>query len=228
MKASEAISIEIELPRLVDKLMQILIENVGAERGVLVLDTGDSLEVKAERSAGTDASVTALRSIPVQDHPALPAGVIHYVVRTREPVVLADAARQGLFTQDPYIVRQRPKSVLCTPLTNQGKLTGLLYLENYLTADAFTTERVNVLNLLSGQIAISLENARLYERQVQMTESATQFVPHEFLLALDKRSLIDAHSRGLRPDGHDHPIYRHRGIYKLVRADDPEGDVRIH
>jgi predicted ATPase/class 3 adenylate cyclase len=193
MKASEAISIEIELPRLVDKLMQILIENVGAERGVLVLDTGDSLEVKAERSAGTDASVTALRSIPVQDHPALPAGVIHYVVRTREPVVLADAARQGLFTQDPYIVRQRPKSVLCTPLTNQGKLTGLLYLENYLTADAFTTERVNVLNLLSGQIAISLENARLYERQVQMTESATRFVPHEFLLALDKRSLIDAH-----------------------------------
>jgi predicted ATPase/class 3 adenylate cyclase len=193
MKASEAISMEIELTPLINKLMQILIENVGAQRGVLVLDTNEGFAVKAERTAGTDTKAAALSSTPVEGHPALPAAVIHYVTRTRESVVLADAARRGLFTQDAYIQQEQPKSILCAPLTNQGKLIGLLYLENNLMVDAFTTERVHVLTLLSGQIAISLENARLYKQQVQMTESATRFVPHGFLKALDKNSLIDAH-----------------------------------
>jgi class 3 adenylate cyclase len=106
------------------------------------------------------------------------------VARTQENVILHDATQEGHFTQLLYIINQRPKSVLCAPLINQGQLTGILYLENNLTTGAFTPKRLEVLNLLSSQIAISIENARLYT-------SITRFLPSEFLSLLDKKNIID-------------------------------------
>jgi len=108
--------------------------------------------------------------------------IINYIAHTQEPVVLDDAVHRGEFTRDQYIVAQQPKSVLCTPLVNQGKLTGILYLENNLATGAFTPDRFEVLNLLSAQLAISIENATLYntlearvsERTAQLAERTTQ------------------------------------------------------
>ena len=92
----------------------------------------------------------------------LPELVLHYVLRTRESVILDDASSHNPFSADPYIVENYLRSILCFPLINQGRLTGILYLENNLTPRVFTPDRVALLKVLASQAAISLENSRLY------------------------------------------------------------------
>jgi signal transduction histidine kinase len=161
MKASLALSGEIVLGNLLGKLMQIALENAGAESGLLILEKAGQLVIEASGGAGS-SEPSVQRSIPASASQQLPMAIINYVARTQENVVLNDAAREGVFTTDTYIIDRKPKSVLCTPILNQGKLTGILYLENNLTAGAFNRERLEVLQILSSQAAISIENARLY------------------------------------------------------------------
>ncbi|MEG3918749.1 GAF domain-containing sensor histidine kinase, partial [Microcoleus sp. T3_A4] len=108
--------------------------------------------------------------------PLLACAIANYVIRTQENVVLNNAAQEGQFTRDPYIAATQPKSILCTPLLHQGKLTGLLYLENNLTEGAFTTDRLELLKLLSAQIAISIENAQLYKNLQEFNQNLEQLV----------------------------------------------------
>ncbi|MBW4492054.1 MAG: AAA family ATPase [Oscillatoria princeps RMCB-10] len=160
IKASQAVSGEIVLSNLLAKLMKIAIENAGAQTGVLILEKEGKLLIEAQGSV--DGDVRVLQGMPVERSEQLPQSALNYVARTGENVVLSDASREGTFTADSYIASQKPKSVLCTPLLHQGKLTGILYLENNLTTGAFTADRLEVLKLLSSQAAISIENARLY------------------------------------------------------------------
>jgi serine phosphatase RsbU (regulator of sigma subunit) len=160
MKATQAISGEIVLDKLLGSLMKILIENAGAQAGHLILETEGKLLIEASGEVDSD-NITVLQSIPIDNR--LPTAIINYVVRTKETVVLNDAIREGNFTLDPYIKQHQIKSILCTPLLNQGQLGGIVYLENNLTTGAFTPNRLEVLQLLSGQAAISIENARLYQ-----------------------------------------------------------------
>jgi signal transduction histidine kinase/FixJ family two-component response regulator len=161
MKAAQALSGEIVLSNLLSQLMKIAIENAGAEKGFLILDKSGKLLIEAQGNFDKN-DVRVLRSIPIDDSQELPISIIHYVEKTHENVVLKDASAPGIFATDNYIVNSKPKSVLCTPLIHQGKLLGILYLENNLTTDAFTSDRLEVLKLLSSQAAISIENARLY------------------------------------------------------------------
>jgi PAS domain S-box-containing protein len=85
------------------------------------------------------------------------------VIRTKESVLLHDAAAANPFSADKYIHQHHARSILCLPLLKQGRLAGVLYLENNLTAHVFTPDRVTVLKVLASQAAISLENSRLYE-----------------------------------------------------------------
>ncbi|HVK67959.1 MAG TPA: PAS domain-containing protein, partial [Polyangium sp.] len=160
LKASQAISGEIVLDRLLDALMRILVENTGARRGVLVLVRDGQLFVEAEHHVG-EASVRA-RVTPLERRADLPVGVVTYVARTRETVVLDDRAVDGPFGRDPWFASARPRSSLATPIVYKGSLAGVIYLENDLTRAAFTPDRVEVIRLLSTQAAISIENARLY------------------------------------------------------------------
>ncbi|MBW4495515.1 MAG: AAA family ATPase [Oscillatoria princeps RMCB-10] len=161
MKASLAISGEIVLSRLLDKLMKISIENAGAQKGSLILKRDGNLAIEA--SGEVDANEIAVWQSPaVEISQAVPVAVLNYAQRTQKSVVLNNAAREGLFTADPYVLQNQPKSVLCVPIVCQGKLTGFFYFENNLTAGAFTPDRLEVLKLLASQAAISLENARLY------------------------------------------------------------------
>jgi len=161
MKASQAISSEITSDRLLDQLMKIVIENAGAQKGLLILESGGRLLVEAEGTLGED-DITVLPSVPVEKKDNLSPAIVNYVARTREYLVLNDAALEGEFTNDPYIRACRPKSILCAPIIHKSELAGIFYLENNLAAGAFTAQRVEVLRLLSSQIAISLENAGLY------------------------------------------------------------------
>jgi PAS domain S-box-containing protein len=177
MKASQAISREIELKQLLRSLMQTLIENAGAQTGYLVLkNSGEwSIEAACELNTDDDACATqVLQSIPIADQ--LPESIIQYVIRTLKPVTLNDATREGAFINEPYIQQNQPQSVFCLPLLNQAKLVGVLYLENRLAAGVFTPERSQVLQLLSTQAAISIENANLYSELQAKESKITQFL----------------------------------------------------
>jgi predicted ATPase/signal transduction histidine kinase/CheY-like chemotaxis protein/tRNA A-37 threonylcarbamoyl transferase component Bud32 len=161
IKASQAVSGEIVLSKLLTKLMRIAIENAGAETGLLILERAGQFLIEASGRLEQN-EINLQQSIPVETSQQIPLSLINYVVRTQQDVVLNDATNEGVFTTDTYILNQQPKSVLCTPIVNQGNLIGLLYLENNLTPGAFTPDRLEVLKLLSSQAAISIENARLY------------------------------------------------------------------
>ncbi|MEG4884318.1 AAA family ATPase [Microcoleus sp. K1-B6] len=169
MKASQAISGEIVLEQLLNQVMKTVIENAGAQKGFLILDKGGSWAIEAEAAVECE-SITIMQSIPVDSVdpatgiPLLSTAIVNYVARSHENVVLNNATDEGLFTGDSYITATQPKSILCTPLLNQGKLGGILYLENNLAIGAFTSERVETLKIIAAQAAISIENASLYEQ----------------------------------------------------------------
>ncbi len=176
MKASQALSREMVLDKLLAKLMEIMIENAGAEKGFLILETKGKMLIEAEGAVNGD-SVTLLQSIPIEGQDAecrLSTAIINYVAHSRESVVLTDATQDGKFNQDSYIVNHQPKSILCTPLVDRGKLTGIVYLENNLTTAAFTAERLEVLQMLSATAAIAIDNARLYNELELRVQERTQ------------------------------------------------------
>jgi PAS domain S-box-containing protein len=181
MKAAQALSSEIVLDKLVAKLMTILIENAGAQRGCLLLESDDRLQIAAEVNV-EPSRLSVLQAVPIDSEAAktmISLPIVHYVARTQESVVLKHATQDYRFSQDAYLLKQQPKSLLCTPLRYQGKCSGILYLENYLTTDAFTPERLEILQFLSTQAAISLDKAQLYnqlelrvqERTVELTQA---------------------------------------------------------
>ncbi len=179
IKASQAISGEIKLENLVKNLMKIIIENAGAQTAFLILNDRGNLTIEAKSGLDSDR-ITILESMPIDSvdpnnlMPILPTTIINYVARTQEYLLLNNAVHAGQFIHDPYIIANRSRSILCTPLIDRGQLQGIVYLENKLITGAFTAERVEIINLLSAQAAISIDNSRLYENLEQRVEERTQ------------------------------------------------------
>jgi predicted ATPase/signal transduction histidine kinase len=161
VKASQALSSEIVLSKLIETLMQIAVEHAGAERGLLILLRGDEPQIEAEATTGHGRAKVSVRQAAITPSD-LPQSALHYVIRTRGRVVLDDASVGNLYSEDEYVRAKRARSVLCLPIVKQTKLIGALYLENNLTPRAFTSDRVALLEMLASQAAISLENASLY------------------------------------------------------------------
>jgi len=172
IKASQAIGSEIVLEQLLQKMMKIIIENAGAQVGYLIWQSQGQLLIEASGLVDSE-QMSVLQSIPVESSKSVSSNIINYVARTQESVILNDAHREGNFTKDPYIRKNKPKSILCFPLVNQGQLSGIVYLENNLTTGAFTPDRLEVLKILSSQAAISIENARLYQTLEDQVEERT-------------------------------------------------------
>lgn len=172
LKAYQAISSEIELEKLLSSLLSIIIENAGAEKCVLMLMRDDRLLVKGSMTLDTEPVV--LQRLPVEQSQKIPLKLIYKVKHNLKTEVLVDASVEPSLARDPYIQQNQPKSVLCSPVCSQGKLMGILYLENNLTPGAFTRDRVELLNLICTQAAISLENARLYERSKNYAQQLEQ------------------------------------------------------
>jgi len=161
IKSSQTLSEEIILDNLLQKLMEIVIENAGAEVGYLILEREGSLFVEAKKTIDKSELLFKRTSINnTQEY--LPISLIRYVEKTREDIVINNANSENRFITDPYIINNQVKSILCTPIIHQGKLLAILYLENSLIVGAFTADRLQILKLLSSQVAISLENAQLY------------------------------------------------------------------
>jgi len=169
IKASHALSLEINLAQLLSTFMRLLMENAGASKGALILEESGEFIIEAT-GISENSEIVVLQSIPLETSYNLPITVINYVARTQSSTILNDLQSEISNPQiqiptlnDSYLLQYQPKSVLCTPIINQGKLFGILYLENNLATGAFTPERLEVLNILSSQAAISIENARLYK-----------------------------------------------------------------
>ncbi len=191
LKASQAISSEIQLNKLLAQLLTLAIENAGAQKGVLILS--DNKQLKIEAAKFPNEEVQILESLPLETGNFVPPAIINYVARTQENVILANATEEGIFTSEPYILQQQTQSLLCAAIVNQGKLIGILYLENNLATGAFTQERIELLQVISAQAAISLENAQLYrtledkviERTAQLAEANEEISALNELLKSD-------------------------------------------
>ena len=177
VKASQALSGEIVLDKLLAKLIAIALENAGAQKGFLILEQNGELAIAAGGGVD-DSQMSVQRSLPIEKSALVPKSIINYVARTHESVVFNDAAKEidSPFSKiqnidENYILLNKPKSVLCVPILGQGKPIGILYLENNLTPGAFTPDRLLVLRLLCSQAAISLENSRLYEAEEEYSRT---------------------------------------------------------
>ncbi|MHC1728673.1 MAG: AAA family ATPase [Syntrophobacteraceae bacterium] len=160
MKSSFAISAEIELSALMEKIMHVVIESSGAQHGYLLLEEGNNLFVRSESHVTGKAMVRTL-SQRLEEAKGICKAIVRYVYRTGEGVILSDAAQEGPFKDNPEAQQMRLRSVLCLPVVKQLKLIGILYLENRLSDSVFTSEKIQMTELLTSQAAISLENSRL-------------------------------------------------------------------
>jgi len=170
IKASQAISGEILVPQLLQKLMHVILESAGARKGFVILRENERLVIRAEGHIDRE-EIHVLPAAPLESRQDLAASVVKYVARTAESVVLHEGAKSGPFAEDPYFAESQARSLLVTPILRQGRLVGVMYLENELAAGVFTPERMEVIWLLSAQVAISIENALLYaslEENVRM------------------------------------------------------------
>jgi predicted ATPase/signal transduction histidine kinase len=185
MKASQAISDEMAFEQLINKIMWIVMENVGAQRGALILEKHRQFWLEAIANADKDSFKVTLHNLLLEDaDKEVPTRIINTVLRTKTPLVLNDATREGRFTNDPYILDKQPKSVLGQPMMYHGRMTGVVYLENKFISNAFTSERLTVLKMLSTQMAISLENAntmatldaKVVERTAQLNDKIEELI----------------------------------------------------
>jgi signal transduction histidine kinase/CheY-like chemotaxis protein len=173
IRASQTISQEIRLNELLTSLMKIIIENAGAQTGVLILPKEDQWLIEAQFDIDK-SDIQVLKSIPVEESDRICQGIIHFVSRSQESVVLDDAVNASDFSREPYIQKHKTKSVLCLPLFHKGELNSILYLENNLIAGAFSPDRVQLLEILCSGATIALENARIYDELEQRVEQRTR------------------------------------------------------
>jgi len=191
IKSSQTISGEIRFDRLLEKMMEIVVENAGAQKVILLLEKNGRWFIESQGGIG-QYKIKPMTSIPLDiintdnsdsDESSsggnyvdylLPKTIVHYVIRTQSPLILNTVANDQQFSTDPYIVHNHPKSILCVPILHQTRLIGVGYLENNLTEGAFTPDRLEVLRLLSSQIAISIQNARLYANLEELVDERTR------------------------------------------------------
>ncbi|MEG5065831.1 AAA family ATPase [Microcoleus sp. B3-A4] len=171
IKASQALSSEIKLDQLLTTLLQVVVKNAGAQTGALILKEEGNWRINVHCTNPQDC---LLQSIPVEETEVIPLSLINYVKRTKETLIFDDASNQPRFASDPYIIQHQPQSLLCTPISERGKMMGILYLENNLATGVFTGDRVAILNILCSQAAISLQNARLYQQSQEYAQKLEQ------------------------------------------------------
>jgi predicted ATPase/GAF domain-containing protein len=173
IRAAQVVTGEIVLDKLLDRLMRIVIENAGARKGILLLEHDGRLATEASATVEPDV-VRVMPSSPTDEGADIPATVVNYVRRTKTPVIFGSGTVDPIFANDPYLSANRPESLLCMALVNQGRLTGVLYLENKITKDAFPPARVELLSLLASQAAVAIENALLYADVQAVTQELRQ------------------------------------------------------
>jgi PAS domain S-box-containing protein len=241
LKAAQAISKEVILERLLKTLMRVVVEAAGAGCGILLLMQENELVVRAHctnsfpDSGYPEESMEdriVVKEVPLVEFPYAPNSVLNYVRRTLTPVVLGDALRENLFSSDAYFQSAGTRSVLCLPIVKQGQLLGVLYLENNLAPSVFTPERIDLLQLLSAQIVISLENGMLFEA---LRQSEEQFRSTFELAAVGKgqtdvasRRLMRVNAKMCEITGYSAEELLTMSFSDLTHTEDREADLSLY
>ncbi|MCB9058478.1 MAG: AAA family ATPase [Calditrichae bacterium] len=174
LRASQALSSEIRLSKLIQTIMSVAIANAGAEKGLFIMENNDQLFIQGEGNS-ENPDYPVMQNIALDNHPGIAHSVIRYVRRTLKHVLLNDAQKDENFMNDPYIIHKKVRSLLCIPVLNKNVLKGILYLENNLTDNAFTQDRIELLNMLSSEMSVSIENAQLYEKLAQANRQLEEY-----------------------------------------------------
>ncbi|UII19481.1 sensor histidine kinase [Fulvivirga ligni] len=222
LKASTAIASKIQLDRLLETLLKIVLENAGAQSGYLLSVKDNDLIIRAKGHASSE-KVEVFEDLRLATYDHLPSSIIQYAGKIREEIIMDDASLEHRFSNDPYFHGNDVKSILCSPIIKQNELIGIIYLENNLIPGAFTQKRLEMLQLLSGQIAVSLDNALLYENMEQAVKERTQEIKaqqevlkeyNKDLLALndEKDHLISVVAHDLRS-----PLNQIKGMVNLIK-----------
>ena len=206
LNVSRAVSGETDLEKLIATILRLSLEHAGADRGLLILPSGDTYRIKAEAKSHSDGTLVELRQAGVTSAD-LPESVFHNVLRTSESVLLQEASGTIAFSDDEYMRRHRVRSVVCLPLLKQTQLVGVIYLENRVTSGALTAARMALLELLATEAAISLENERLYrdlrEREAKVRRLVDANIIGIFTWHTDGR-VFEANEEFLRIIGYSH------------------------
>lgn len=188
IKASQAISGEMQVDTLMSLLLKTLNETAGAQRVIILLNVNGKLRIEALKEINNEVLTD---KIPLDNFTEIPVSIINFIEKTKNTVLLENACDKGNFTRDPYIMRVKEKSVLAIPIVRQSILEGIIYLNNNLATGIFTTERADMLTALGAQVAISLENINFIGQMQELNKSYHRFVPKEFLKMLDRESILD-------------------------------------
>ncbi|HEY8463630.1 MAG TPA: sensor domain-containing diguanylate cyclase [Bacillota bacterium] len=174
LKSAQAISSEIKIEKLLTILIRTMIENAGAQRGCLLLknEADNRLYIEATYNVASE-KVQVMQSLPFTEGKELCPEIVQYVARTYESVLIQNALSDVNYQMNPYILKNQIKSVLCLPVIYQNRLKGVVYLENNLSDNVFTSERLEILKILASQASISIENARLYENMEEKVRERT-------------------------------------------------------
>ena len=205
-KTAQVISGEIVLESLLKKIMSLILENAGANKGWFLIKVDENWCIRAYDSISkNDTAYTdliVLSNNDTENHP-LSLRIVEYTERTIKPVILKDAATLGKFSQNDVIIKLKSKSVFCSPIINQGKILGMIYLVNDLISNAFTQDSVELLNLLTSQLSVSLQNAILYDSlETQVKERTLDVIKEKDLSeSLLKNILPDKIATELKDQG---------------------------
>lgn len=177
VKTYQAISQEIILEELLKKILGILLQNAGANRVLLLLYKDERLLLEGEGEVKENMmEVNVLQSLEIDKYKNIPHSIIKFVERTKENIILSNAYEKSIFHNTPYVVNNKIKSILCLPIMHQSRIIGILYLENKLLEGVFTPNQVELLNILSSQLAISIVNAGLYSELQKLNYSLEEKV----------------------------------------------------
>ncbi|MBI2794883.1 MAG: AAA family ATPase [Ignavibacteria bacterium] len=188
-KSARALSESIEMDTLLNKMLHIVIENAGAERAVLMVQESGTWFVRAEYDI--NSRQTDIRKIPLDQYAMVPVSIVNYVMRTNNNALSTSDVMQKIIERDEYVIEQRPASFFCMPLTHKGATNAILYVEHRSGSDILTRDRMDVLETLASQMAVSLENATLYQRQADLITAAQRFVPQDFVRALGHNNILE-------------------------------------
>ncbi len=172
IKASQTLSGEVKIENLLKKMLSILIENAGAQNGIIINNQNGVYKIEAIGSNNDNDIIIESQNFDTSKKLAI--SVVKYVIRTKKYIILDDAQNDKSYMFDDYIKNNNVKSIYCHPVIKNNKITAIIYLENNLSVNVFTTNRIEIVNMLSAQIAISIENALLYENLEQKVEERTK------------------------------------------------------
>ncbi|MCA0933901.1 AAA family ATPase [Lutimonas saemankumensis] len=188
IKASHVLAEEIRLRDLLGKSLEIISENAGADKSAIILKRDNEWYLEALSERGSKLKILGTK-LSASNH-EIPSKILSYCLRTKEEFIMTNNEHQNLVSRDDYIKKFQPKSIAVIPSFLKKELRALLYIENKVASDAFSKSKIQILRMLSGQIAISIENARLYDHMKQVNEAYQKFVPTKFLDSLGRKDIL--------------------------------------